>query len=92
MIFSWRASKIRRPLNREEVLPAALKDLNPFHQELVAYITGLPGKRRPTYSHAKRTWDLNKHQFNHELHSAFSALRDALKRRGIFKSADLDMR
>ena len=78
--------------NWEEVLPTALKDLNPFHQELIGYILSLPGKRRPNHCHAKRTWSLNKDQFNHELQSAFSALRDALKRRGIHQLADLDMR
>jgi hypothetical protein len=76
----------------EDVLPSAVEDLNPFQRQLVEYILALPGKKRTTYIHAKRTWDLNKHQFNHELHSAFSALKDALKRRGVHKLADLDMR
>src|ERR1035438_616399 len=37
MIFEW-----------TEALPITLKDLNPFHQELIGYIANLPGKRRPT--------------------------------------------
>jgi hypothetical protein len=81
MIFEW-----------TEVLPTALNDLNPFHRELVEYIASLQGKRRPTHTHAKKTRSLSKEQFNAELHAALSALRDSLKRRGIFKVADLDMR
>jgi hypothetical protein len=76
----------------EEVLPTALKDLKPFHQEIIGYIANVPGKRRPTYTHAKKTWSLNKEQFNHELQSALSALHDSLKRRGVYRLADLDMR
>jgi hypothetical protein len=79
-------------LDWEEVLPTAIKDLNPFQQEIIGYILTLPGKGRPTSTHAKRKWGLNKDQFNHELQSAFSALRDSLKRRGIHKQTDLDMR
>jgi hypothetical protein len=76
----------------ELVMQAAINDLKPFHQELIWYILSLPGKRRPTYIHAKKTWNLTKERFNVELQSAFSSLRDSLRRRGIFKSADLDMR
>ena len=74
------------------MLPTALKDLKPFHRELVEYIANRPGKLRPTYCHAKKTWNLNKNQFNDELQSAFSALRDTLKRQGVHKLDDLDMR
>jgi hypothetical protein len=76
----------------EEVLPAALKDLKPLHQELLTYIANLPGKRRPTYCHAQKTWSLNKKQFKDEVQAALAALRESLKRRGIYTVADLDTR
>src|ERR1019366_7110187 len=53
--------------------------------KIIEYIANLPGKRRPTYCHAKQTWNLSKEQFNDELQSAFSALRNSLQRRGIHK-------
>jgi hypothetical protein len=74
------------------VLPIALKDLKPFHQELIGYVVNLQGKRRPTYTHARRTWGLDKNEFDLNLHAAFSAVRDSLKRRGIRQLADLEMR
>jgi hypothetical protein len=75
----------------EDALPTAIQDLQPIHRELVEYILTLPGKKRPTYIHARRTWNLNKDQFNYELQSAFSSLRDSLKRLGVHKFSDLDM-
>lgn len=81
MIFDW-----------TEVLPTALKDLKPVHQEIIGYIANLQGKRRPTYTHAKKTWNLDRDEFTSELNSALLALRNALQRRVIHRLDDLDMR
>lgn len=79
MIFEW-----------NEVLPAAIENLTPLHQELIVYIMGQPGKRRPSYTHAHRRWNLNCDQFNAELQYAYSAIRHYLRRFGLTTSADLD--
>ena len=74
-----------------EVLPAALSDLTSLHREIAMYVMALPGKRRPTCSHALKAWGFSKIEFDRELSTTMAALRAALKRRGVHKFNDLDI-
>lgn len=80
MLFEW-----------TQVLPAAISDLTPLHREICGYLLTLAGKKRPSYSHAHRTWGLSKVAFDAELDSIATTLRRALERRGIRQFADLDI-
>ena len=74
----------------QEVVPAAIENLNPLHRDIVTYLMDLPGKRKPAYSHAKQTWNLSRDQFDRELEDAFAAIRDQLKQQcAITRSSDL---
>ena len=75
----------------QEIIPTAMQTLNPFHRVLVCYVMNQPGKRRPSYKHALKTWSLDRDQFDRELANAFCALRIYLKRLGVTNSADLDI-
>jgi hypothetical protein len=74
-----------------ELLPAVLLDLCPLHKEISSYLLSQTGKRRPTYCHALKTWGLAKRDFDHELATTMSALRNGLKRRGVHRFQDLDL-
>jgi hypothetical protein len=74
-----------------EILAAALLDLCPLHREISSYLLSLTGKRKPTYTHAFKTWGLAKNDFDNELASTMTALRNGLKRRGVHRFQDLDL-
>jgi hypothetical protein len=74
-----------------DILPAVLEELLPFHRQLVEFIANLPGKRTTGYSHALRIWNLSKDELDHELQAAFSSIRNALARRGVHRFDDLDI-
>jgi hypothetical protein len=79
VIFEW-----------QELLPVAIQSQNQLHREIVSYLLSLPGKRKPAYTHAKATWNLDRHQFDRELSDALRSLRIHLKRfYGITSAADL---
>ena len=73
-----------------EVLPSAIDNLNPLHRNILAYIMNLPGKRRISYLHAKRAWNLDRDAFDAEVGYAFRSVRQHIKRYGLSGSADLD--
>lgn len=74
----------------QEILPSAINDLNPLHRDILAYIMTLPGKRRISYSHANRTWNLDRDAFDAEVGYAFRSVRQHFKRYGLSGSVDLD--
>jgi hypothetical protein len=74
----------------QEIFPTALDDLNPLHRDIVMYIMALPGKRRISYSHAKRIWNLDRDAFDAEVGYAFRIMLQHFKRHGLSGSADLD--
>jgi hypothetical protein len=73
-----------------EILPGAIESLPPLHQELVLYVMAIPGKKRPSYTHAAKTWALGREQFDMELEFAFNAIRLYLKRFGLASMSDLE--
>ena len=79
MIFDW-----------SQILPGAIESLPPLRQELVTYVMAIPGKKRPSYTHAKKTWALGRNEFDAELESAFDAIRLYLRRFGLASSSDLE--
>lgn len=80
MIFQW-----------DEILQPAIETLPSLHQEIVIYVMEQPGKRKPTYKHARATWNLDRDQFDRERAYAFGALRRYLNRFGLTKTGDLKM-
>jgi hypothetical protein len=79
MLFDW-----------SEVLSAAIASLSPLRQEIVMYILGQRGGRRPSYSHALATWSLDRKQFDIELLAVYSDIRQYLRRYGLGSSSDLE--
>jgi hypothetical protein len=79
MILTW-----------NEVLPAAMRDLSPKQQEIVSYMTSLPGKQKPSPTYISETWNLTRDEFDAELAAALMTVKEGLKRRGIHRYADLD--
>jgi len=77
-------------LGLNEVLDPAIADLSPLHQEICDYLLSLSGKRRPTATHAFRTWKMSKSEFDYALAETMTALRNGLRMRGIRRFADLD--
>ena len=75
-----------------EVLPSVIAGLErPLQREICSYLLSLAGKRRPTYTHAQKTWALSKIDFDQELAATMMALRDGLRRRGIHRVSDVDI-
>ena len=81
MIYAW-----------SEILPAAIERLPPLQREILMYVTSQPGKRRPSYAYALKTWGLGREQFDAELGSAISAIRLYLGRFGVTAVTDLELR
>ena len=81
MIFAW-----------NEILPAALGDLPTLQREIVAYVMGQPGKRRPSYTHANERWGLTRAEFDAELSEAYASVRHHLRRYGLDGACDLEFR
>ncbi len=79
-------------LDWSDILPAAIASLSPLRQEIVIYILRQPGRQRPSYAHALRTWSLDRKQFDIELHAAYSGIRQYLRRYGLDASSDLQFR
>jgi hypothetical protein len=50
----------------------------------------IPGRKRPSYTHAKKTWALDHDQFNVALDSAFNDMRLYLRRFGLANPSDLE--
>jgi hypothetical protein len=78
MVFEWK-----------ELLPVAIQSLNPLHRQLVRYVMNVPGRRKPAYTYAKLTWNLDRDQFDRELTDALRTLRIYLKMQGLTSAADL---
>lgn len=74
----------------KEILPSTIVELSPLHRDIIMYIMSLPGKRRISYGHAKRTWNLDRSAFDAELAQAFRLVRQQMHRYGITGSGDLD--
>ena len=79
MIFDW-----------SQILPNAIESLPSLQRELVCYVMAIPGKKRTSYTLAKKTWALDRDQFDIELVSAFAAIRLYLLRYGIDSPSDLE--
>jgi hypothetical protein len=74
-----------------EVLPAAIESLPRLDVEIVVYVMNLPGKRRPAYIHAMKSWGLCREEFDRELAAAFDGIRLHLwQRHGIKAPTDLE--
>ena len=73
----------------DQILPSAIDSLPPLHREIVAYLMAQPGRKRLSYSHVLKTWNLDREQFDRELESALHAIRQYLRRFGIVNAADL---
>jgi hypothetical protein len=76
-------------LNWSEVLPAAIASLSPLRQEIVMYILGQRGGRRPSYAHALAAWSIDRKQFDIEVQAVYSDIRHFLRRYGLDSSSDL---
>jgi hypothetical protein len=74
----------------QEILPAVIESLNPLHREILIYVMGLPGKRKPADIHAKRTWNMGRAEFDRELEVAFTTMRRYFMRYALSCSTDLD--
>jgi hypothetical protein len=79
MIFTW-----------AEILPAAIERLPPLQRELVRYVIGQPGKRRPSSAYASERWGLTRAEFDVELAEAYASLRHHLRRYGLDSADDLE--
>jgi hypothetical protein len=74
----------------QQAVPAEIESLNPLRWDIAMYLTGLLERRNPAHSHAKRTWNLSRDQFDRELEAAFAAIRQQLKGYALSRSADLE--
>jgi hypothetical protein len=81
MIFTW-----------AEILPAAIERLPPLQRELVRYVIGQPGKRRPSYVYASERWGLAGAEFDVELAEAYGSVRRYLRRYGLHGPDDMEFR
>lgn len=80
MIFTW-----------NQILPAAIRTLNPVHQEIVRYLIEKPSKQAATKMDILAKWNLSTNQFQNELNSAISEIRQHFARYDINGFGDLEL-
>jgi hypothetical protein len=88
----WSAHKFSYALYWDEILPAAVASLPLLHREILTYVMSIPGRRRISFAHAMRTWNLDRGAFDAELGLALAAVRHQLRRIGVTSAGDLDIR
>jgi hypothetical protein len=74
-----------------QIVPDAIRNLKPLHQEIVFYVMNLPGKRKPSGAYTKTAWRLSRDQYFTELGYALDEIRLYLQRHGLTAPGDLTL-